>query len=88
MINLAALNALHLGIGVDVQILAQEPQDDSWPAIGQTQHDDGLAVEGQGVLFNRDEFLLVAHIAPLSRGVYSTRPSCLYLLVSSLPLLL
>jgi hypothetical protein len=71
-----------------VQILAEEPQDDSWPAIGQTHHDDGLAVESQGVLLNRNEFLVIAHLSPLSRVVYCTRPSCLYLLVSSVPLLL
>src|SRR5260221_3101535 len=59
---------------------SQEPLDDSWPAIGQTHHDDGLAVEGQGVLLNRDEFLLFAHLSPLSRGVYTTCPSCLSVL--------
>ena len=48
--------------------LEEEPQDDSWPAIGQTYHGDGLAVEGQGVLLNRDEFLLVVHMSPLSRA--------------------
>ena len=85
--NLALQNARFLGT-IDVQILAQEPQDDSGLTIGQTHHDDRLAVEGQGVLLNRDEFLLVAHMALLSRCVYCTRPSCLYLLVSSIPLLL
>ncbi len=71
-----------------MQILAQEPQDDPWPAIGQTHHNDGLAIEGQGVLLYRDEFLLLAHLSPLSRGVYCTHPSCLYLLVSFVLLLL
>ena len=81
--SLAALDALHLGIGVDLQIFAEEPQDDSWPTIGQTDDDDGLAVEGQGMLLNRDEFLLVVHLSPLSRGVYSTRPFSLHRLARS-----
>jgi hypothetical protein len=74
---------MELGIGVDAQILAEEPVDDSWPTIGQTHHNDGLAVEGQGVLLNRDEFLIVAHISPLPRGVYCTHPFCLHRLASS-----
>ncbi len=43
--GLTALDALHLGIGVDVQIFAEESENDSWPAIRQTDHHDGLAVE-------------------------------------------
>ena len=61
--GLAALNALHLGIGVDMQILAEEPQVDPWPAIGQTHHNDRLAVESQRLLLNRDQFLLVVSTA-------------------------
>jgi hypothetical protein len=70
--SLTTLDALHLGIGVDVQILAEESEDDSWSAIRQTYHNDGLAIEVQGMLFNRDKFLVIVHLSPLSRGVQYT----------------
>jgi hypothetical protein len=34
-----------------------------------------------------NEFLVIAHMSPLSRGVYSTRPLCLYRLARSVLLL-